>query len=115
MRSYRADIDGLRALAVLPVVAFHGGIPGLPGGFTGVDVFFVISGYLLTGILMRELDDGRYTLTGFYVRRARRILPAVTVVVLASLVAGFYLMAPSQFAQTANAARGVATISVNDP
>lgn len=113
MRAYRADIDGLRALAVLSVVAFHGGIPGFAGGFTGVDVFFVISGYLLTGILMRELDDGQYTLTGFYVRRARRILPAVTVVVLASLLAGFYLMAPSQFAQTANAARGVATISVN--
>jgi peptidoglycan/LPS O-acetylase OafA/YrhL len=113
VRAYRADIDGLRALAVLSVVAFHIGVPSIAGGFTGVDVFFVISGYLLTGILMRELDDGQYSLTGFYVRRARRILPAVTVVVLASLLAGFYLMAPSQFAQTANAARGVATISAN--
>lgn len=113
MVTYRSDIDGLRALAVLPVVAFHGGIAGFGGGFSGVDIFFVISGFLLTGILIRELDDGSYTLAGFYVRRARRILPAVTVVVLASLVAGFYLMAPSQFAQTAQAARGVATISAN--
>ena len=113
MVAYRSDIDGLRALAVLPVVAFHGGLAGFGGGFTGVDIFFVISGYLLTGILMRELDEGRYTLSGFYVRRARRILPAVTVVVVASLVAGFYLMAPGQYAQTAQAARGVATISAN--
>ena len=111
--TYRSDIDGLRALAVLPVVAFHAGIAGFGGGFSGVDIFFVISGFLLTGILMRELDDGRYTLAGFYVRRARRILPALTVMVLATLVAGFYLMAPSQFVQTAHATRGVATISVN--
>jgi peptidoglycan/LPS O-acetylase OafA/YrhL len=111
--TYRSDIDGLRALAVLPVVAFHGGLAGFGGGFTGVDVFFVISGYLLTGILMREMDEDRYTLTGFYVRRVRRILPAVTVVVLSCLVAGFYVMAPGQFAQTAQAARGVATISAN--
>ena len=82
MATYRSDIDGLRALAVVPVVAFHGGLAGFGGGFTGVDVFFVISGYLLTGILMREMDEDRYTLTGFYVRRVRRILPAVTVVVL---------------------------------
>ena len=113
MATYRSDIDGLRALAVVPVVAFHGGLAGFSGGFTGVDVFFVISGYLLTGILMREMDEDRYTLTGFYVRRVRRILPAVTVVVLSCLVAGFYMMAPSQFAQTAQAARGVATISAN--
>ena len=113
MVAYRSDIDGLRAMAVLPVVAFHGGLAGFGGGFTGVDIFFVISGYLLTGILMRELDEGRYTLSGFYVRRARRILPAVTVVVAACLVAGYYLMAPGQYAQTAQAARGVATISAN--
>lgn len=113
MATYRSDIDGLRALAVLPVVAFHGGLAGFGGGFTGVDIFFVISGYLLTGILMRELDEDRYTLAGFYVRRARRILPAVTVVVLTCLVASFYMMAPGQFAQTAQAARGVATISAN--
>ena len=113
MAAYRSDIDGLRALAVLPVVAFHGGLAGFGGGFTGVDIFFVISGYLLTGILMRELDEDRYTLAGFYVRRARRILPAVTVVVLTCLVASFYMMAPGQFAQTAQAARGVATISAN--
>jgi len=111
--AYRSDIDGLRALAVLPVVAFHGSVTGFSGGYTGVDIFFVISGYLLTSILLRELDDGRYTLVGFYVRRARRILPAVTAVVLTCLVAGFYLMAPSQFAQTAQAAQGVTTISVN--
>lgn len=113
MAAYRSDIDGLRALAVLPVVAFHGDVAGFSGGFTGVDIFFVISGYLLTDILLRELEKGTFALTTFYVRRARRILPAVTVVVLACLVAGFYLMAPDQFSQTAQAAQSVATISAN--
>jgi peptidoglycan/LPS O-acetylase OafA/YrhL len=113
MAAYRSDIDGLRALAVLSVVAFHGDVTGFSGGFTGVDIFFVISGYLLTDILLRELKKGTFTLTDFYVRRARRILPAVTVVVLACLVVGFYLMTPGQFSQTAQAAQSVATISAN--
>ena len=73
---YRRDIDGLRAVAVLPVVIFHAGL-GLGGGFIGVDVFFVISGFLITSILLREIDENRFSILGFYERRARRILPAL--------------------------------------
>ncbi|MCR6031270.1 acyltransferase family protein [Nocardioides sp. zg-579] len=80
-RALRGDIQGLRAIAVLVVVAAHAGVAWLPGGFVGVDVFFVISGYLIAGLLYREVDrDGRFSLLGFWSRRARRILPAATVV-----------------------------------
>jgi peptidoglycan/LPS O-acetylase OafA/YrhL len=74
---YRSDIDGLRALAVLPVVLFHANLPGFSGGFVGVDVFFVISGYLITLILLRSLDGEEFSLAKFYERRVRRILPAL--------------------------------------
>ena len=74
---YRSDIDGLRALAVLPVVMFHADLPGFSGGFVGVDVFFVISGYLITLILLRSLDGEEFSLAKFYERRVRRILPAL--------------------------------------
>ena len=76
---YRSDIDGLRAIAVLSVVLYHFGIGGLQGGFVGVDVFFVISGYLITGIIQSELARGEFTLARFYERRARRIFPALFV------------------------------------
>ena len=72
---YRSDIDGLRAIAVLPVMLYHAGV-GVGGGFVGVDVFFVISGYLITGILWRELEEARYSVVAFYERRVRRIFPA---------------------------------------
>ncbi len=82
--SRRPDIQGLRAVAVLVVVADHAGVPGLTGGYVGVDVFFVVSGFLITGLLLREAQQtGTVSLTGFYARRARRILPAATVVLLA--------------------------------
>lgn len=80
---YRPEIDGLRTLAVLPVILFHAGVPGLDGGFLGVDIFFVISGFLITTILIKDLEAGRYSILTFYERRARRILPALFVVVLA--------------------------------
>src|SRR5438128_2832855 len=86
---YRADIDGLRGIAVLAVVAFHTSDSRLPGGFTGVDVFFVISGYLITGILLREHAAGRASFAMFYARRVRRIFPALGVVLLASWVMGW--------------------------
>src|SRR4051812_18023854 len=82
---YRPDIDGLRAVAVLPVVFFHAGFSFVSGGFVGVDVFFVISGFLITGILIREIVDGRYSIAEFYRRRARRIFPALTAMALAVL------------------------------
>ena len=94
---YRADIDGLRALAVLPVVAFHAGLPGFPGGFVGVDVFFVISGFLITSIILEEVRDGRFSLLGFYERRCRRILPALFVVTAATAGLASWILVPGEF------------------
>lgn len=94
---YRRDIDGLRAIAVLPVILFHGGFSAFGGGFLGVDVFFVISGYLIAGILLRDLAAGRFSILGFYERRARRILPALFVVLLASLALALAWMPPLAF------------------
>ena len=91
---YRREIDGLRALAVLPVMLFHAGFSTFKGGFVGVDVFFVISGYLITGIIIADLDRGRFTLANFYERRARRILPALFVVIAATLPWAYRLLPP---------------------
>ena len=93
---YRTDIAGLRAVAVLPILLFHAGIAALPGGFVGVDIFFVISGFLITGIIVRELDRGRFTIAEFYRRRVARIAPALIVVLLATLFAGYVLMLPAE-------------------
>lgn len=95
--TYRPEIDGLRAVAVLPVIAFHAGFFGFSGGFVGVDVFFVISGYLITGILAGDLEAGRYSITRFYERRARRILPALFVVLAVSILAAQVLLMPPPF------------------
>ena len=89
---YRADIDGLRAVAVLAVLGFHGSLPGFDGGFAGVDAFFVISGYLISGIIFRALDAGAFSLTGFYVRRINRIFPALLVILLAVLAMGWVVL-----------------------
>ncbi len=94
---YRPDIDGLRALAVLPVLLYHARIPGLSGGYVGVDVFFVISGFLITGIIAREIDAGEFSIREFYERRARRILPALFAVVAFVLVAAALLYLPGDF------------------
>lgn len=94
--SYRPEIDGLRAVAVIPVVLFHAGL-GFSGGFVGVDVFFVISGYLITGLILKDLSAGKFSLAHFWERRVRRILPAMTVVVLATLLAGYFLFLPWDF------------------
>jgi peptidoglycan/LPS O-acetylase OafA/YrhL len=93
---YRKEIDGLRALAVLPVILFHAGIAGFSGGFVGVDVFFVISGYLITSIIIGELESGDFTITGFYERRARRILPALFFVILVTLPFAWWLLLPHE-------------------
>jgi len=91
---YRRDIDGLRAVAVLAVVLFHFGVPGFSGGFVGVDVFFVISGYLITSIIWRQHQAARFSFVEFWARRARRILPALFVMMAAVLAVGWFLMAP---------------------
>jgi peptidoglycan/LPS O-acetylase OafA/YrhL len=94
-RGFRPDIEGLRAVAVLAVVLFHAGVPGLDGGFVGVDVFFVVSGFLITGLLWRELaGTGTVRLTRFYGARARRLLPAATLVLVATVVAAVLLLPP---------------------
>ena len=94
---YRSDIDGLRALAVLPVIFYHAGASLFSGGFIGVDVFFVISGYLITTVIIKDLDSGFFSLGHFYERRARRILPALTLVVLATVPFAYYLLLPDFF------------------
>lgn len=108
-RAYRPDLDGLRALAVLPVVLCHAGVRWLSGGFVGVDIFFVLSGFFITRIIHSEMLEQRFTLTGFYLRRARRILPALFLVLGASLILGLLLLVPAElddFARTAAAALG---------
>ena len=94
---YRKEIDGLRALAVLPVIFFHAGFDVFGGGFVGVDVFFVISGYLITTIILADLAKGTFSVVKFYERRARRILPALFLVMLASLVVGYFTLMPDEF------------------
>jgi peptidoglycan/LPS O-acetylase OafA/YrhL len=94
---YRPEIDGLRAAAVLPVILFHAGIPTFRGGFVGVDIFFVISGYLITRILADDLNAGRYSLARFYERRARRILPALFFVATICSGVAWALMLPHDF------------------
>ena len=93
---YRAEIDGLRAVAVVPVILFHAGSDLFSGGYLGVDVFFVISGYLITTILVDDLAAGRFSIARFYERRARRILPALFVVLAATSVLAWAWMVPSQ-------------------
>lgn len=91
---YRPEVDGLRAVAVLPVIMFHAGFPGFAGGFVGVDVFFVISGYLIASIIISELDAGKFSIVNFYERRARRILPALFFVMACCLLPAWLWMMP---------------------
>ncbi len=95
---YRPDIDGVRALAVLLVMAFHAFPSRVPGGLVGVDVFFVISGYLITGTILRDLNDGRFTLLQFYARRVRRIVPALAVMLLSTSLVGALVLPPTELA-----------------
>jgi peptidoglycan/LPS O-acetylase OafA/YrhL len=93
--NYRREIDGLRALAVLPVILFHAGFETFSGGFVGVDVFFVISGYLITTIILTELEQGKFSIINFYERRARRILPALYFVMLICVPFAWFWLLPS--------------------
>lgn len=94
---YRKDIDGLRAIAILPVLLFHVGYSWFSGGYVGVDIFFVISGYLITKILINDINNGTYSLLTFYERRIRRIIPALTCVILFVLVASPFFLAPDNY------------------
>ena len=102
---YRPDVDGLRALAVLAVLAYHAFPQSAPGGFAGVDVFFVISGFLITGIILDGLQDGGFTFADFYWRRIRRIFPALILVLAVSLGCGWLLLLPDEFAHARPARR----------
>ena len=97
VKDFRSDINGLRALAVLAVVLYHFDVPGFAGGFVGVDVFFVISGYLMTKIIVDGLRTGRFSLWSFYAARARRIVPALAAVCVALLVYGIFWLTPPDF------------------
>lgn len=94
---YRADIDGLRAIAVLLVLIFHGGLALFPSGFIGVDIFFVISGYLTTSIIIKSLDNGTFSFSGFYTRRIWRLQPAVVALLCATLAVATLLYLPDDY------------------
>ncbi|MGB0722252.1 MAG: acyltransferase family protein [Gammaproteobacteria bacterium] len=110
---YRPEIDGLRAVAVLPVVLFHANLPFLDGGFIGVDIFFVISGYLITSIIAEELDGGRFTIGGFYERRARRILPTLFLVLLCTALAAPLFLTPLELEDFGKSVLAVVTFVSN--
>jgi len=113
MIAYRPEIDGLRALAVVPVMLFHAGFKTFSGGFVGVDVFFVISGYLITSIIVAEKQAGTFTLLGFYERRARRILPALFLVMVACIPAARLMLLPSDMKDFSQSMTAVSVFASN--
>jgi peptidoglycan/LPS O-acetylase OafA/YrhL len=110
--TYRPEIDGLRAIAVLSVLFFHTKL-GFPGGFIGVDVFFVISGFLITSLIIKDLEEGSFTLVRFWERRARRILPALLVVAVVTILAGGLLLLPLHFTDLGKSAVFLAAFIAN--
>ena len=112
-RKYRPEIDGLRAVAVLPVMIFHAGFGIFTGGYVGVDVFFVISGFLITGIIAGEIENGNYSFSKFYERRARRIFPALFLVLGCSAVVSWWLLVPSDMTAFAKSLISVVVFSSN--
>ncbi len=112
-KAYRLDIDGLRAIAVLSVVLFHAGVPFVTGGFTGVDIFFVISGYLIGGHIFSELRSGTFSYLRFYQRRAKRILPACYTVFLFTIAVAMFLLSPYEALQLGKSALA-ATLSASN-
>lgn len=110
---YRPEIDGLRAVAILPVILFHAGIQPFTGGFVGVDVFFVISGYLITTIILQEKETGHFSVLHFYERRARRILPALFLVMLCCIPFAWRLMLPGDMQDFAQSVASVTVFASN--
>jgi peptidoglycan/LPS O-acetylase OafA/YrhL len=111
--SYRSDIDGLRAIAVLSVFAFHLAPDQVSGGFVGVDIFFVISGFLISSIIYKELESGTFSIVEFYVRRIRRIYPALGIVLAFVCVAGWLILLPREFVQLGKQIVGGSTFVAN--
>jgi peptidoglycan/LPS O-acetylase OafA/YrhL len=110
---YRREIDGLRAIAVIPVIFFHADFTVFSGGFVGVDIFFVISGYLITSIIVKDIADGDFSIINFYERRARRILPALFFVILISLPFAYYIQLPSELKNYSQSLFSVTVFSSN--
>ncbi|WP_232314543.1 acyltransferase family protein [Grimontia marina] len=104
-QKYRPDVDGLRAIAVLLVIIFHFNTDILPGGFIGVDIFFVISGFIITSTIYPQMLAGTFTFSSFYERRIKRILPLFYTVALSCLVAAYFLFAPNDFSAFADSLR----------
>ena len=94
---YRKDIDGLRGLAIIVVLLFHYKFDIFQGGFVGVDIFFVISGFLITGFINKSITDEQFTFSNFYIRRARRLLPSYIIVLVFCLIASYFLLPPREF------------------
>ncbi len=113
-RRFRPDVEGLRAVAILLVVLFHAGVPALSGGYVGVDVFFVISGFVITGVLLRErVSSGRISLVSFYGRRCRRIIPAATVVIIVTVGSAYWFLGVAGGIPTATDGRWAAVFLAN--
>jgi len=110
---YRPDVDGLRAIAVIAVIAYHAFPRLMPGGFVGVDIFFVISGYLITQIIVADLDRGSFSFAEFYARRVRRVFPALIVVMLTTLAAGTAIFLPDELTSLARNAIAGASFGAN--
>lgn len=110
---HRPEVDGLRALAVLPVILFHAGFSWFRGGYLGVDVFFVISGYLITSIILVEKTHNQFTLRNFYERRARRILPALVFVLLFTIPFAYFFLMPKELNDFSKSLISVLTFSSN--
>ncbi|MEZ9792142.1 acyltransferase family protein, partial [Vibrio splendidus] len=113
MLKYRKDIDGMRALAVLLVIFYHLDFPLITGGFIGVDVFFVLSGFLITGIIKQRIEDNSFTYSDFYLKRLRRIYPVLLVVMLVTILAGYFILLPSDFYKLSKST-GLTLISVSN-
>ena len=96
---YRKEIDGLRAIAVITVILYHAGITSFSGGYVGVDIFFVISGFLIFRLILDELSSGVFSFSNFYQRRIKRILPALFLVIFISIIPAYLILIPEDFAE----------------
>lgn len=110
--TYRSDIDGIRALAVLMVIVFHSHL-ALPGGYVGVDVFFVLSGFLITTLILKDLENGKFSIVEFWERRARRLMPALFAMVLVTLAAAWFILLPADYVALAKSGIAQAGFAAN--